>query len=195
MTEEQKRQAEEKKLNIKRGQDASEYVDRFISHYWLDYFREIQSIGMKHSVVEFIRCTEVELPFMQRAVEKLNDPILNELPVVTHGEPLLDLIFDDFPSLHPTKYVIDVPVQGEFGASPSQILAQAQKDLKADQSWVDFLSNDTAPVLRLDFSELIVHADQLFDDGGLITLIFADPNKKWIIFRSIEEEWRWGAWR
>ena len=129
--------------------------------------------------------------YFAAAIKALQHPDLNTEMVVVVEESLLDKICKDFPSISYFKYVMDLPLLIEYESNTKEALLLAQKQLKTEDCLIYFLSNDCCPLLQLRWGELVQHSNEIFNNN-FTSLIFADLDYNWIIFRSIENEWRCG---
>ncbi len=191
MNETQKIELATKRLRLQMQLQARSNIQRGIQFHWLNYFNAIKQLGMQYHIESLCHVTAAEQPFYIQAIKALNNPELNSDMITTSGEDILDKVLKDHPSTSAFKYVMDLSLLATWNTNAGDMLRKAQELLQFDDGPVYFLSNDCSPVLQLQWSELIKHANEIFDDS-CISLIFTDKDYSWIIFRSIEYEWRCG---
>ena len=191
MNIEQKSSLEQKRKHLLKQLQATEYINRGIRFHWLDYYDSIKSVHMQCNIEWLCAATSEEQPYFAAAIKSLNQFDLKPEMVVVTDESLLDKICKDFPSTSHFKYVMDLPLLIEYEGNTKEALLLAQERLKIKDSLIYFLSTDCCPLLKLDWRELVEHSNEIFNDSHT-SLIFTDLNYNWIIFRSIENEWRCG---
>ena len=194
MKENQKAALELKRKHLHLQLHAKEYIYRGIQFHWLEYFNALKKAGLQFEIEYLLTTTKEEEIFYKEAIEKVNNSDLNSNLAKVIPESLHDILLTDFPSISSFKYVMNLPLLNSYETDTSKMLLASQKFLDFKEEEVYFLSSDCSPLLKLRWNELIVHANDIFDDS-LISLIFTDLNNKWIIFRSIENEWRCGFWK
>lgn len=191
MNPEQKSALEQKRKHLQMQLQATEYINSGIQFHWLDYYNNIKALHL-HCTIEWLcAATGEEQPYFEAAIKALHHPDLKPGMVMVTEESLLDKICKDFPSTSHFKYVMDLPLLKEYGNDTKEALLLAQEQLKIDDSLVYFLSTDCCPLLQLHWEEILEHSNEIFNHSAT-SLIFTDLNYNWIIFRSIENEWRCG---
>ena len=135
--------------------------------------------------------TPEEQPYFLAAIKALQHPEPKPEMVVVTEDSLHNKIYKDFPSTSHFKHVMDLPLLKTWETNASKELLNARKILQIIDGPVYFMSTDCSPVIELQWKELIQYADTIFDDSR-ISLIFTDPGYNWVIFHSIEYEWRCG---
>lgn len=189
LNETQKIDLATKRLRLQMQLQARRHIQSGIQFHWLNYFNTIKQLGMQYSIESLCHVTAAEQPFYIEAIKALNHPELNADMITTSGEDILDKVLKDHPSTSAFKYVMDLPLLATWNTNVGDMLVKAQELLQFDDGPVYFLSDDCSPILQLQWNELTGHADEIFDDS-CISLIFTDKDYSWIIFRSIENEWR-----
>ncbi len=178
-----------KQLHLKL--EAQTAIFQRIQFHWLGYFKTIKQLGIFYRIDYLCTATHEELPHYTAAIEKLNMPDLSTAPIKPAGEGLWQKVFDKYPSTSAFKYVMDLPLLDAYKTDVSAMLQKAADVLMIKEALVFFLSPDCSPVLELKWNELLKHGSDIFDDS-CISLVFTDVDFSWIIFRSIENEWRCG---
>ena len=178
-----------KRLHLKL--EAQTAIFERIQFHWLGYFKTIKLLGIFYSIDYLCTANREELPHYSAAIEKLNMPDLSTAPIKPTGEGIWQKVFDKYPSTSAFKYVMDLPLLGAYNTDVSAMLQKAADVLMIKEGQVFFLSSDCSPVLELKWNELLKHGSDIFDDS-CISLVFTDEDFSWIIFRSIENEWRCG---
>lgn len=180
-----------KRKHLQMQLQATEYINSGIRFHWLDYYNNIKALKMQCDIEWLCAATREEQPYCAKAIETLNHPDLKPEMVMVTEESLLDKICRDFPSTSHFKYVMELPLLSDYGSNTKEALLLAQVQLKIENSPIFFLSTDCCPLLQLNWDELLEHCNQIFNNR-FTSLIFTDLNYNWIIFRSIEFEWRCG---
>lgn len=184
---EEKRKALQLKLKI------DNEIKSDIVYHWLDYYKEMLEFGMQVEIIYLQQCSKELLGLYRSRIAALNNDLLDPDKVIEKENPWISRIFNRFPSISDFKYEIEAPMLENTG-SVSEMLQLSAQALQINPTDIIFLSNDFSPVVKLKWEELLKNADPLFNDGGITTLIFTDPNFNWIIFRSIEEQWNYDKW-
>ncbi len=191
MNPERKSALEQKRKHLQIQLQATEYINSGIQFHWLDYYNSIKALHMQCNIEWLCTATPEEQPYYAKAIEALDHPDLKPEMVVVTDESLLDKICKDFPSTSHFKYVMDLPLLLEYGSYTKEALLMAKEKLAINDKLVYFLSTDCCPLVQLNWDELLEYCNEIFDNR-MTSLIFTDLNNNWIIFRSIEEEWRCG---
>ncbi len=180
-----------KRKHLQMRLKAKAYIHSGIKYHWLDYYNNIKTLDLQCNIEWLCSSTTEEQPYFADEIVTLNHPDLKPDMVKVTEESLLDKICNDFPSTSHFKYVMDLPLLNENSNNTKATLLIAAKKLNIKDGAVYFLSTDCCPLLQLQWSELVEHSNKLFNHSP-ISLIFTDVNYSWIIFRSIENEWRCG---
>ena len=191
MNPEQKSALEQKRKHLQMQLQAREYIKNGIQFHWLDYYNTIKALHLQCTIEWLCAATPEEQPYFAAAINALQHPDLKPEMVLITEESLLDKICNDFPTTSHFKYVMDLPLLKEYERNTIEALLMAQAQLQIKEGPVYFLSTDCCPLLMLNWAELLEHGNEIFDHA-FTSLIFTDLNYKWIIFRSIENEWRCG---
>jgi hypothetical protein len=190
------KEADKDLLFIKRKQlhlklQAADYVKTGITYHWLDYFKTIQGLGIFFEIDYLCYGSEEEIPPIQDAIRALNEPYLLPEMVIHNPGGIREQILQLYPSVSDFKYVMNLPLLDEYNTDTAAMLSKARQLLGCSNELVYFFSTDASPVTRLNWEDLLANANRIFDDG-IISLVFIDISRQWIIFRSIENEWRAG---
>lgn len=98
---------------------------------------------------------------------------------------------EKFPGIYPLRYMPDLPYKINYHESnPEVILPKAMRSLGISNQPVYFFYNRFSPVLRMmsnDVVELSALLMEIPEDTCILATDFS-----WLIFRSLENEWRWG---
>jgi hypothetical protein len=187
----QKSALQQKRKHLQMQLQATEYINSGIKFHWLDYYNNIKALHLQCNIEWLCAATQAEQPYFAAAIKALDHPDLKPEMVMLTKESLLVKICKDFPSISHFKYVMDLPLLIEYERNTKEAMLLAQEQLKIEDSLVYFLSTDCCPLLQLHWAELLEHSNEIFDNSPT-SLIFTDLNYNWIIFRSIENEWRCG---
>ncbi len=194
MDELSKNKLNQKKADIQKRIKIDAEINSGIIFHWLDYYQEMIDFGMKVKILYLHQVENQDLELYRTRIENLENPLLKSADIIPVYNPLMDRVFDRFPSNSYFKYEIDAPALAAPADDVSENLNNAAKLLNVKPTKVLFMSNDFLPVVELEWAELLKYGHQLFNDGGRTTLVFTDPDFKWIIFRSIEEKWNYEKW-
>lgn len=191
MNKNQRQSLADKRSRLQKKIQVQKYVRQGIEFHWLEYYNTIKKLGLSCHIEFLCTCTADEQPYFEEAISDLNHPDLKPGMLQITNESLVDRIFKKYPSTSPFKYVMDLPVLSETETDVSKMLKEAQHRLGFKDDQIYFFSSDCSPLILLQWNQLVEQANRIFDDSN-ISLIFTDPGTNWIVFRSIEEEWRFG---
>ena len=192
----QMKESEKTLLLLKRKQlqlklQATGYVKMGITFHWLDYFRTIKQLGIFYQIDYLCYGTEEEKPYLQKAIVALKEPFLLPEMVTNTNDGTRERILELYPSVSDFKYIMNLPLLDEHNTDVEAMLGKAGLLLQCSNGPVYFFSPDASPVMQLNWEDLLANGNKIFNDG-ILSLVFTDLSGKWIIFRSIEHEWRAG---
>jgi hypothetical protein len=151
-----------------------------------------------------------QLPFSIIYAGAMNDQEWNILPQVLNdhswanqkftihqfhnGEdyPVHAQIFRKLPSQLPLRYLPDLPIPESLFDMPHQNIKQAASELGIQTEKVYYLLARFPVVVMLEWETVILYADLLFNTPLGEDIILTTPTLDWLIFRSMEDEWRRG---
>ena len=191
MTESQKDLLVLKRRQLQLKLQATVQVKMGIVFHWLDYFHTIQQLGIFYQIDYLCYGTEEEKPYLQKAILALREPFLLPKMVTNNRDGTRERILDLYPSVSDFKYIMDLPLLDENNTDVEAMLGKASKLLNCKSEKVYFFSSDASPVIQLNWQDLLTNGNKIFNDG-IHSLVFTDLSNKWVIFRSIEHEWRAG---
>ena len=191
MTESQKVLLVLKRRQLQLKLQATVQVKMGIVFHWLDYFHTIQQLGIFYQIDYLCYGTEEEKPYLQKAILALREPFLLPKMVTNNRDGTRESILDLYPSVSDFKYIMDLPLLHENNTDVEAMLGKASQLLNCKSEKVYFFSPDASPVIQLNWQDLLTNGNKIFNDG-IHSLVFTDLSNKWVIFRSIEHEWRAG---
>lgn len=191
MTELQKDLLVLKRRQLQLKLQATEQVKMGIVFHWLDYFHTIQQLGIFYQIDYLCYGTEEEKPYLQKAILALKEPFLLPKMVTNTRDGTRERILELYPSVSDFKYIMDLPLLDENNTDVEAMLGKASQLLNCKSEKVYFFSSDASPVIQLNWQDLLTNGNKIFNDG-IHSLVFTDLSNKWVIFRSIEHEWRAG---
>lgn len=189
-------ESEKDLLTLKRRQlqltlQANSYVKMGIAFHWLDYLKTIRQLGIFYKIEYLCFGTEEERPYLQKAILKLEDSFVSPELVTSSDNGLRERILELYPSVSEFKYIMDLPLLDENNTDVEAVLHKAGQLFHCKSEPVYFFSTDASPVIQINWEDLLANGNKIFNDG-ILSLVFTDLSNKWIIFRSIEHEWRAG---
>lgn len=196
MEKRQRQLLKEKLRTLQFELQAKEIVERSIGDVWPLLFQHLLEQGVAFNLVYLARVEAAIHPYVVQAVS--TSPLaVFPFPVtaVAPGKPFIhDELYERFPPAYPLRYMPDLEGQAVTGRETSaQILRQAGDWLGITDQPVYFLYNRFYPVITMRFEDLLRHAEMLMDGTDLPEDCCIMPTDfSWLIFRSLEEEWRWG---
>lgn len=192
MDENLKNKLEEKKKQIQLRIKVDEFIDARLKP-WLEIYEIILANNIAHKLVQLDNVSQEEISFWG---EKMNSQPFSKfnfdlLTLNTDDEKnIVSQLYDIYPSTYPLRYMPSDIVPSLASDQPNEIIIDFAKQLKVNlDEEVYLMYLYYCPVLKMKLSDIIKHAQLLYDfptDDILIT----SPNFSWIIFRSMEEEWR-----
>ncbi len=115
--------------------------------------------------------------------------ILNREDAYVH-----DRIFNNYPSVLPLRYFPELSHKADPLDTADQVLNRARSFLHIEEEPVYLFFARYSPVIILPISTIIKHADtDLLLDREDVCI--TPMNFDWLIFRSMEDEWRFGYGR
>ena len=191
MTQSQKDLLVSKRRQLQLKLQATVQVKMGIVFHWLDYFHTIQQLGIFYQIDYLCYGTEEEKPYLQKAILALREPFLLPEMVINNRDGTRERILDLYPSVSDFKYIMDLPLLDENNTDVEAMLGKASQLLNCKSEKVYFFSPDASPVIQLNWQDLLTNGNKIFNDG-IHSLVFTDLSNKWVIFRSIEHQWRAG---
>ena len=181
--------AKRRQLHLKL--EAQAVIYNSILFHWLGYFQTIKRLGLFHKIEYLCTATLEALPYYTAALAGVNGLHQSAGQVLTNDEGRREQILAAYPSASPFKYVMNLPLLDECNQDVAAMLKKAQLSLQINNGPIYFFSPECSPVLQLKWDEILQHGNEIFDDS-CISLVFISEDHSWIIFRSIENEWRCG---
>lgn len=193
MNPEQSTRLQEKKYCLQRSLQVKEQISRRIEP-WIDTYHKILEHGLDCKV-EYLHCIDEET--MEHWIEALGSgPIaafnFDISTVLRKGrECIQQRLEEKFPGIYPLRYMPELAFRINFPEStPGVIVQKAMNSLGVMNEPVYIFFNRFSPVIKMnssDVPEIITHLTDLPED-----LCILAESEQWLIFRSLEDEWRWG---
>lgn len=184
---EQKRRYLQKKIQVK------EDVTRLIEP-WIEVYKKILQHGLDCRI-EYLQCIDEEA--MEPWIDALrNGPLaglnFNAEAVLRKGKKCIQQqLEENFPGIYPLRYMPELTYRINFPETTARVILQnAMKSLGVVDEPVYIFFNRFSPVIKMniaDVPEITLHLTDLQED-----LCIMAESGQWLIFRSLEDEWRWG---
>ncbi|MDQ8003146.1 MAG: hypothetical protein REI64_00025 [Pedobacter sp.] len=192
MNENQKGALAAKKHQIQLRIRVDDFIDRHLLN-WLEIYETILSCNIDYELVQLANVAEEEIIFWEKALAKapFNTYNFDTKNLNTDEEKSISgILYDIYPSTYPLRFM------------PSDILPYLISD-KAEEIITDFaqqlglsLNQEVylmylyyTPIVKLKLKDIIAYAPQLYD-FPMEDILIAATSFDWIIFRSMEDEWR-----
>ncbi|CAL1520893.1 hypothetical protein [Chitinophaga sp. MM2321] len=158
---------------------------------WLPVYDYLLAHHIRHTL-RYLTCTNQQLqPYWEASLAQLPlEPYGFNTSQLYNGEVYTILEKTDrlFPNTYPLRYVPDLPVLTDELIPPAVALAQAVDHLQLPDGEVYLFYQRFSPLLTIQLSDLIRHADELINSWYADTSICA-ADGSWMIFYSIEDIW------
>ncbi len=194
MDESQKSNSHQKKVQLQARLAVNEHSAQLVK-YWYPVLEVIAQSGIAWSLAYLDCVTGLKISCWQET--------LQQLPWHKHGIPqsaireqdnytIHDQIFATFPGTLPLRYLPSLTHSLDYPADmPVTILQKAVAELSLPEQMVYLFFTRLSPVLIIPLSGLLKVTDPaLFPETEDICI--APVTGNWLIFRSLEDEWRYG---
>ncbi len=192
MDENLKNKLEEKKKQIQLRIKVDEFIDARLKP-WLEIYEIILANNIAHKLVQLDNVSQEEISFWG---EKMNSQPFSKfnfdlLTLNTDDEKnIVSQLYDIYPSTYPLRYMPSDIVTSLASGQPNEIIIDFAKQLKVNlDEEVYLMYLYYSPVLKLKLADIINNSAALYD-FPMDDILIASPDFSWIIFRSMEEEWR-----
>lgn len=159
---------------------------------WLPVYKYLLQHHIHHRIEYLAAIKEEERPYWERAIRGVQDeyPQLSESQfIVAEANPAHVAVLDYFPNTHPLRYVPDLPVVFRFEGDLQKAMNTCRSFLH-DVSEVFLFYEQYTPLLRIGLDDLCKHAAHLMEP--LDNVFVTSPDYRFLIFKSLEDEWRAG---
>ena len=171
-------------------------VDEFIdAHFlnWLEIYDVFAANNIVHELVQLANVTPEEISFWEKrmATEPFSKFNFDTEKLNTDDERnIFNELYRSFPSNYPLRFMPNGSSPELISDSPNGIIQDFAQQLGVNLDMeVYFMYLYYTPVLKLKLKAIVEHAEQLYD-FPMDDIVIAAPNFDWLIFRSMEEEWR-----
>lgn len=161
-----------------------------------DHLVRLQQLAIPYEVVYLVRATEAEKPYWQQALS--GEPWLSLGLQEGHllesdSYPVQAKTVARFGSTHPLRYVPNLPVKASCEEDAALMVRKAVEDLGFTGNEPLYFFFPRFPlVLQMDLEVAVQWADALFDIPQSEDVVLVSRDYRWMIFRSLEHEWRYG---
>lgn len=195
MDEAQKTSLDAKKAIIKAKLKVKETIQLFIKN-WLEVYDIILSNQIPHQLHYLASITQEELPFWlaELPLEPLKKYQFSEKQLLVNlNLSVKKQLFKAYPNTYPLRYMPALPtLADEIIDNPSANLSKALNQLNINNNEeVYLLYLYYQPVLKINLSDLTANAHLLLD-FPFEDIVITPLNFSWMIFKSMEDEWRCG---
>ncbi|MGV3547114.1 MAG: hypothetical protein ACO1N4_08635 [Pedobacter sp.] len=188
----QKNILEAKKHQIQLRIKVDEFIDRHLLN-WLEIYETILTCNIDHELVQLADVAEEEIVFWETALSKapFNTYNLDPKKLNTDEEKSISgLLYDIYPSTYPLRFMPSDTAPLLVSDKPDLIIKDFAEKLSIDLEEDVYLTYlYYSPVLKVKLNDIIASAEQLYN-FPMEDILIAAPNFDWIIFRSMEDEWR-----
>ena len=161
-----------------------------------DHLVRLQQLAIPYQVVYLVRPTEGEKPYWQQVLGEEPWPSLG-----LHERHLLE--GDSYPvqaqtvarfgSTHPLRYVPDLPVKATYEEDTALMVRRAVEELGLTPGEPLYFFLPRFPlVLQMNVETAVRWATDLFDTPQEEDVVLVATDYRWMIFRSLENEWHYG---
>lgn len=160
---------------------------------WLEIYDVVLRNNINYEIVQLANVTEEEIGFWEIALAKAPTDTYNfDIKKLNTNKErnLFGLLYDIFPSIYPLRFMPCNHIPLLVSNRPNEIIADFAQKLGVDfEEKVYLMYLPYTPVLKLKLKDIVASADQLYD-FPMEDILIATPNFHKIIFRSMEDEWR-----
>ncbi|RYY97220.1 MAG: hypothetical protein EOO11_11525 [Chitinophagaceae bacterium] len=143
---------------------------------------------------EYFRCVpEADRPYWEEFFPLLEGLGASPADIKTAPKHYVhQALYEQYPGVLPLRFLPDLPFERNHVGDPAEVLPGAMKDLglTGDEEIFFFWSNES-PVFRLRLGD-VPAIDEYQQVTATENLCLLATDYSWLIFRSLEEEWRWG---
>ena len=134
---------------------------------------------------------EVEKEYWIHAIEHLPElySITSKHLLIGDSNPVHEQVIQHFPNHYPLRYVPNIPVVLSCKDDMFKAM-QFCKTLLPITDKVLFFHEHFSPVIELKLDALCTYANELIQP--LDNAFICSPNFDWLLFKSLEDEWRFG---
>lgn len=164
--------------------------------YWLHIYDIILAQQINHSLYQLVRVNEADYSFWcdELKTVPLKDYNFPETTILKEDSPNISrLIGEAYPNTYPLRYMpaLDELYDYSYEDNVSNLKnAVQQLEIDPDQE-VYFWYVHYTPILKIKLKTLVEHAFDLLD-FPFHEVIITPLDLSWMIFRSLEDEWRCG---
>lgn len=184
---------QEKKNCLQRKQQVKEHISQRIEP-WVETYNKILQHGLDCKV-EYLHYVDEET--LGPWTEAMGSGLLGSFnfdigTVLRKGKECIQQRLEEhFPGIYPLRYMPELAFRINFPECTSRVIVQnALKSLGIMNEPVYIFFNRFSPVIKMnssDVPEIITYLTDLDED-----LCILAETEQWLIFRSLEDEWRWG---
>ncbi len=192
MDADQKQSLAAKKYQIQLRIKVDEFIERHFLH-WLEIYEAILSTNVNHELVQLANVEKEEISFWEKRMftapfEKFHFDLQK---LNTDAERnIITKLYTSFPSTNPLRFMPTDIVPLLVSDKAAEIIAYFTQQLNVNlEAEVYLMYLYYTPVLKLKLRDIITYAEQLYD-FPMEDIVITAINFDWLIFRSMEEEWR-----
>lgn len=189
MDENQKNSLAAKKHQIQLRIKVDEFIETRLKH-WLEIYEIILANHIEHELIQLANIEEEEISFWEKrmAIEPFAKFRFN-LDKLTEKN-IFSKLYSIFPSTYPLRFMPSDIGPSLVSDKAEEIIVDFGQRLKVDlEEEVYLMYLYYAPVLKLKLRDIIANAEELYN-FPMDDILIASPSFDWIIFRSMEDEWR-----
>lgn len=192
MNENQKSTLTAKKHQIQLRIRVDDFIDRHLLN-WLEIYDILLNQSIRHEIVQLANVAEEEIIFWEKALAKapFNTYNFDTKNLNTDEEKSISgLLYDIYPSTYPLRFMPSDILPYLISDKPEEIINDFAQQLGVSlEEEVYLMHLYYAPIVKLKLKDIIAYAPQLYN-FPMEDILIATPGFDWIIFRSMEDEWR-----
>jgi hypothetical protein len=193
MKEEDKLKSIQKKQLLK-AKLAVEEESRQLADWWLPAIQTLQAEQVEWSLqyLAFARGDKYSFWLEELQTQPWKAFSFNDAAILDQDHPYIhNRIFIDYPSVHPLRYLPELAHNADPAYTASQAMQWASGFIYTEEQPVYLFFARFPPVIILSLSSVIRLADsELLLPGEDVCI--TPMNFDWLIFRSLEDQWRFG---
>ena len=161
-----------------------------------DHLVRLQQLAIPYQPVYLVRAADGEKPYWQQVLSGEPWPTLGlHEGHLLEGDtyPVQAQTVARFGSTHPLRYVPGLPVKAAYEEDTALMVRKAVEELGMTHAEPLYFFLPRFPlVLQMNVETAVQWATDLFDTPLQEDIVLVAPDYRWMIFRSLENEWRYG---
>ena len=181
----------EKQKQLQLKLEAKKFVHRRIVYHWLSVLESLDTLRIEYDIESLCYVSEEAYPFYVDEIRALKHGLIDTDKILIGEEKRMNEFFTRYPSRDVLKYVMNIPLLSG-NSDLTDLFHRANQLLSFKEEYVFLISPDWSPVLRIHWKKMMEIGVFDFCETPC-TLIFTDSRYQKILFKSIEDEWRYSV--